>query len=80
MPAAFVVVIVLVMVVVLGDSADTGSAGVSSWTCSLKSVASLPYRSTTVYRSEFNECLQFPHLQISLEVSHGDGQEGKGKA
>ena len=34
--AAFIVVVVLV---VLGDSADTGSTGVSSWVCSLKSVA-----------------------------------------
>ena len=36
--AAFVVVVVLVVVMVLGDLADTGSAGVSSWACSLKSV------------------------------------------
>ena len=40
--AAFVVVVALVVVVVLGDSAGTSSAGVSSWACSLKSVASLP--------------------------------------
>ena len=40
--AAFVVVVVLVVIVVLGGSADTGSAGVSSWACSLKSAASLP--------------------------------------
>jgi hypothetical protein len=38
MSAAFVVVVV----VVLGDSAGAGSPGVSSWACSLKSVSSLP--------------------------------------
>jgi len=40
--AAFVVVVVLVMVAVLGDSVGAGSADVSSWACSLKSVSSLP--------------------------------------
>ena len=47
--AAFVVVVVLVVDVALGDSADTGSAGVSSWACSLKSVSSdlaLPHYDT----------------------------------
>jgi hypothetical protein len=39
--AAFVVVVVLVAVVVLGDPIRPGSAGVSSWACSLKSVSSL---------------------------------------
>ena len=40
--ATFVVVVGLVVVVVLGDSTDIGSAGVFSWACSLKSVTSLP--------------------------------------
>ena len=45
--AAFVVV-VLVVIMVLGDLVGTGSASLSSWTCSLKSVLLLQWRSVTV--------------------------------